>query len=185
MILQNKSKLPYWLLFVIYLMFNNLLFVLFTIGVSAVIDLIDFCKGDFYRSLVLLIITWPFIYVCALPSLIPVIYFKLANNVTQIEINMNKRSIYVLYKTIFFKQKQKKILVDDDDFTFDFKKESKPMLLQRMYAHTLGTSVVLFYKDRACITIRETAGWTNEQLDLVASTLQEIKTPVDFSKNHE
>lgn len=185
MILQNNSKLPYWLLFIIYLAFNNVLFVLFTVGVSALIDLIDFCKGDFYSSLALLIITWPFIYVCALPTFIPVIYLKLAHNVKQIEINMYKRSIYVVYKTFFFKRKEKKFLVDDDDFTYDFNKKSKPMLLQKMYAHTLGTSVGFFYKGRVCITIRETSGWTNEQLDLIISTLKEIKPPVDFSKNHE
>lgn len=180
MILQNNSKLPYWLLFIIYLAFNNILVVMFTAGVSALIDCIDFLKGDFQRSLAILIIRWPFIYLGALPMLFPVIYFKIAHNVKQIEINTYERSINVLYKTFFFKQKQKTFLVDDHDFTYMFAKKSKLRPLQRMDACTTGTGVAFFYKGKACITIREDSGWKKEQLDEVISTLNELKSPDDF-----
>ena len=40
----NNSRIPYWLLFVIYLTCNCILWVMFTACIGALVDLIDFLK---------------------------------------------------------------------------------------------------------------------------------------------
>ena len=183
MIFMNNSRMPYWLLFVIYLTCNCILWVMFTACIGTLVDLIDFLKGDFQRPLSISIITWPFIYVAALPMYVIFIYYKMANNVKQVEINAERRSVTIWYLTLLFKKKQRTFFVDDEEFEYAYARNSELKPLQKMRAFTYGTSIAFFHKGRCrCrIIIRETAGWPHQQLESMITVLEELKPPMEFS----
>lgn len=175
MIFKKDNSLSFGIYFILYLAINTIFIVLFIAILYIFIELFS-TKPNY--SLVPLFFKDITNYLIPMFVLSPYIYYKIQDNVQQLQIDETRREIKVYYKNIIFQNKMKIFDIDNIEFSYKYKIEKKTNFFKRLLASTLGTSVVLFYNNKTQIVIRDTSGWGKKQLESIIRTLEELKPSI-------
>lgn len=173
MIFTNNSKIPYYLLFSIYLFFNHFLFNTISIFV---LWLIDIFKGYFDCKIWYLWWTDGGLFIAlSLLVFVPLVYFKMANNVSQIEIDETNQLLKIWYKTMLFENKKVVLNIDSGNFECWYQKQKQPKsIFFRLFLTSNSNSFVFLYDNKVILSIRDSSGWATQQMDDIALTLAKI-----------
>lgn len=108
--------------------------------------------------------------------LVPPVYFKIANNVSRVEIEETNQTLKIYYTTFFFKKHVVTFKIYDDFFEYRYlivKRSSS--FLYRLSILTRNTSISFYCEKKMVLTIRDSSGWTSQQLEDIIKQLSMVK----------
>lgn len=174
MIFNNNSKIPYFVYFIIYLFFNHLAFNVISIFGLWLIDAIKGCLDfniwyHWWTDMGLYVLLGLLVF-------FPPVFFKIASNVKRIEVDEINKSLKIYYKPLLLKNRERIFDINDEKFEYYYQitKKNKSTLF-RFFLLSNDTSLVILYEKKVFLTIRDTSGWTHQQIKEIVNLLDNFK----------